>query len=180
MSLLDKNLVDQKSIDEHFKEMLYELYERLMNGTLCVDEIEKNPFTERGMCGLMWRFRCDQSDVSKGYRLILSIGSVVYEVSQFEVKDEETLQMLNKEYVKDSMNKLLDLYWDKSIHEFFNFEVSKDGGNEWVRVGIPISLHDVLLWRIRCVKSRFRFIKHDLKGKIAPREYKEILNWLDQ
>ena len=60
MSLLDEDLVDQKSFDEHFREMLYELYERMMSGTLSVDEIDKNPFTEREINGWIWRFNYDK------------------------------------------------------------------------------------------------------------------------
>lgn len=55
MSILDKDLVDQRTFEEQFMEMLYELYEIMMDGKLIADEVDKYPFVERGIGGLMWR-----------------------------------------------------------------------------------------------------------------------------
>lgn len=178
MSLLDENLVDQKSFEEHFGEMLYELYERMMNGTLSVDEIDKYPFVEREIGGLIWRFNYNKEDACRGYVILSEISSVVWEGLRLEIKDEEQLPILNKECAKSVINKLIDLYWDKYIYRYFIFEVRRVDGDEWICPGGNIRLYNAFLWRFGYVKQQLYHMDYNLEGKIAMEEYKELFDWV--
>ncbi len=178
MSLLDEDLVDQKTFEEHFGEMLYDLYERMMSGTLSIDEIDKNPFTEREIGGLIWKFNYSKEDACRGYVILSEISSAVYDVLRLEIEDEEKMPILNKEWVKDAIIKLIDLYWDKSICVTFYFEVRSKDGDEWICPGGNIHLYNALLWRLGDVKQQLYHIDYNLDGKIALEEYKELFDWI--
>lgn len=131
MSILDKDLVDQRTFEEQFMEMLYELYEIMMDGKLIADEVDKYPFVERGIGGLMWRLSGVEWGTNKGYMAIYDINDALYKSVLHSIEDEEQLPMLNKEYARDTINKLIDLYWDKYIYRYFIFEVKRVDGADF-------------------------------------------------
>lgn len=177
MSLLDEDLVDQRTFEEHFGEMLYDLYERLMNGTLSTDEIDKYPFAEREIGGLIWKFNYNKEGACRGYVILSEISSAVWDGLRDRV-DEEQLPILNKECVKSVINKLIDLYWDKSIYTNFYFEVRSKDSDEWICPGANIHLYNAFLWRFGDVKQQLYHMDYNLEDKIALEEYKELFDWV--
>ena len=178
MSLLYENLVDQRTFEEYFGEMLYDIYERMMNGTLSTDEIDKYPFAEREIGGLMWRFNYRKEDECRGYVILSEISYAVYDCFRLKIEDEEKVPILNKECARDTINKLIDLYWDKSVYTTFYFEVRSKDSDEWICPGGNIHLNNALLWRLGDVKQQLYYMDCNLKDKIALEEYKELFDWV--
>lgn len=171
MSLLDENLVDQEIVDVKFGLMLDELYERLLNGTLTVKDLKKNPLSEYEINDVRWRF-VKVGWVVDGRNILSAIGYVISNVIENPNKFEgcsEYANFTDKEYVKEFSNKMLDLYWGKD--DYTSYKLEYKIGDRWRDSQVYVSVLMLL------TRSKYNIVQMLLDGENEISN-KGLLDWI--
>lgn len=174
MSLLDKDLVDQELIEVKFKLMFVEMYERLVGGTFDIESLNKNPLSEYDICGVRWRIVGVNIVEEDGTYILNCINYVVGKVRGDQEKYKgcvECDKFLDKEYVKEFVNKMLDLYWDKKIYSNYVllWKIGRKRGNASTIIDIP----NILTRKKYDINEIFNAIE-----RFATPDDKGLLDWI--